>query len=39
MFTLIGLRRNQYKIGIEAPPEVSVHREEIYNKIKAGQQT
>ena len=26
---------NQVKLGIEAPQELSVHREEVYEKIKA----
>ncbi len=26
----------QVKLGIEAPQDISVHREEIYDKIKAG---
>ena len=35
--TVMGWRGNQIKLGIEAPPEVKVHREEIYNKIKEQQ--
>lgn len=31
--TLLGIRGNQIQIGIDAPKEVSVHREEIYAKI------
>jgi carbon storage regulator len=31
--TLLGERGNQYKVGIEAPRHVSVHREEIYQRI------
>lgn len=33
ILTLLGVHGNQYKIGIEAPKEVSIHREEIWQKI------
>jgi len=33
--TILGVRGNQIRMGIEAPKETSVHREEIYNKIQA----
>jgi len=32
--TVLGVARGQVKIGIEAPRDLSVHREEIYRRIK-----
>lgn len=32
--TVLSVRGNQVKIGINAPKDVSVHREEIYQRIK-----
>ena len=32
--SVLNIRGNQVKIGIKAPKDVSVHREEIYRRIK-----
>ena len=33
--TVLGVQGSQIRIGINAPGDVSIHREEIYKRIKA----
>ena len=32
--TVLGIKGNQIRIGVDAPRHVSVHREEIYQRMK-----
>ena len=33
--TIIGIKRHQVRIGIQAPKSVPVHREEVYERIRS----
>ena len=35
--TVLGVKGNQVRIGVNAPTDVSVHRDELYERIKAEQ--
>lgn len=35
--TVLGVKGNQVRLGVNAPKDVAVHREEIYDRIKREQ--
>lgn len=35
--TILGIKGNQVRLGINAPPSTAVHREEVYLRIKEEQ--
>lgn len=36
---VLDINRGQVKIGVEAPKDISIHRREVYNKIREDERT
>jgi carbon storage regulator len=34
-FTVLSVKGNQVRIGVTAPADISIHREEIYDRVQA----
>ena len=32
--TILGVKGNQVRIGVHAPDEVAIHREEVYDRVR-----
>ncbi|MCK5770080.1 carbon storage regulator CsrA [Algiphilus sp.] len=35
--TVLSIKGNQVRVGIEAPPDVTVHREEVVERLRQGE--